>query len=125
MDGRVRQAAITLELADPEATIVHVRGQLDLGTAARFRAVLNQAVHGERCVVVDLRECSFIDSVSIGLMLTARRKATTTLASCESPMAVVAGGAVARTLEMVGADRVAVPVRANVDDALRAVEAPA
>jgi anti-anti-sigma factor len=121
MDSADTDATITLDLADG-ATIVHVRGQLDLGTAHRFRSVLTQAVHGERCVVVDLRECSFIDSVSIGLLLVARREATG-LDDCKAPMAVVAGGAVARTLELVGvgADPAAVPVCSTVDDALRAV----
>lgn len=123
MDERGGQAAITLELADA-ATVVHVRGELDLGTAQRFRSVLAQAVHGRRCVVVDLRECSFIDSVSIGLLLTARLEAVG-LANCESPLAVVAGGAVASTLELVGAARADVPVCATVDDALEAVGEPA
>jgi anti-anti-sigma factor len=122
MESGAKEAAITLELADP-ATIVHVRGHLDLGTAHRFRAVLKQAVHGERCVIVDLTECSFIDSVSIGLMLTARREAMK-LADCNSPLAVVAGGAVARTLELVGADLASVPVCPSVDDALAAVQPP-
>jgi anti-anti-sigma factor len=124
LDRRERQPAITLELADPAATIVHVRGDLDLGTAHRFRSVLAQAVQGERCVIVDLRECAFIDSVSIGMMLTARRKAAM-LADCKAPLAVVASGAVARTLEFVRADLAAVPVCSTVDDALAAVEAPA
>ena len=121
MDSADTEATITLDLAEG-ATIVHVRGQLDLGTAHRFRSVLTQAVHGERCVVVDLRECSFIDSVSIGLLLVARREATG-LENRETPMAVVAGGAVARTLELVGvgADPAAVPVCSTVDDALSAV----
>lgn len=124
MDSGGRESAITLEFADP-ATIVHVRGQLDLGTAQRFRSVLTQAVHGERCVVVDLSECSFIDSVSIGLLLVARREATG-LGECRSPMAIVAGGAVARTLELVGvgADPAAVPVHSSIGDALVAVGSP-
>lgn len=121
MDSVDTEATITLDLAEG-ATIVHVRGQLDLGTAHRFRSVLTQAVHGERGVVVDLRECSFIDSVSIGLLLVARREATG-LENRKTPMAVVAGGAVARTLELVGvgADPAAVPVCSTVDDALSAV----
>jgi anti-anti-sigma factor len=122
MDRGEREPTIKLELVDPRATIVHVRGDLDLGTASRFRSVLRQAVHGERCVVVDLSDCGFIDSVSIALMLTARRDATM-LSDCKSPLAVVAGGAVARTLELVGADLAAVPVCSSVDDALIAVGA--
>lgn len=123
MERAGSEPAITLELREPAVTVVHVRGHLDLGTAHRFRAVLKQAIHGERCVVVDLRDCSFIDSVSIGLLLTARRDAMK-LADCDSPLAVVAGGSVARTLELVGADLAAVPVCSTVDDALAAVRPP-
>ena len=123
MQSGEQAPTITLELADPAATIVHVRGDLDLGSATRFRSVLKQAVHGERGVVVDLSECGFIDSVSIGLMLTARRD-TLRLADCRAPLAVVAGGAVARTLEVVGADLAAVPLCPTVDDALTAVGPP-
>jgi anti-anti-sigma factor len=123
LESREREPGITLELAEPAATIVHVRGDLDLGAATRFRSVLKQAVHGERCVVVDLSGCGFIDSVSIGLMLMARRDVTR-LADCDSPLAVVAGGAVARTLDVAGADHAPVPLCATVEDALTAVGAP-
>lgn len=122
MERRESEPAISLELAGPGATIVRVRGELDLATTDRFRAVLTQAANGDRAIVVDLRECSFIDSVSIGVMLAARR-APALAGTRPTPVAAVASGIVARSLQMVGADLASLPICSSVDGALEAVGA--
>ena len=123
MDRTDREPTINLELSDSGATIVHVRGELDLATVDRFRSVLTQAASGNRAIVVDLRRCSFIDSVSIGAMLAAQRDPSEQEEAGQTRMAAVANGVVARALQMVGADLVALPVCPTIEAALESVGA--
>jgi anti-anti-sigma factor len=111
--------AIELELLEPTATVVHVRGELDMGTAHQFRAVLRQAVSGNRPVIVDLLECPFIDSLSIGMLITTQR-ALAEKHEQSTPLAIVATGFVVQALDMLGKD-FAPPVYSTVGDALGAV----
>jgi anti-anti-sigma factor len=119
MPEREESPAVKLELLGPAATIVHVRGELDMRTAHQFRAVLRQAVSGDRPVIVDLLECPFIDSLSIGMLITTQR-ALAEKHERTTPLAIVAKGFVVRALELLGKD-FAPPIYATVRDALEAV----
>ena len=58
------------------AVVVAVRGEIDLASEARLTDALTAAVDEHPAVLVDLCECSFMDSVGIGAVLSASRKAT-------------------------------------------------
>ena len=57
--------------ADVDATIVEVDGELDLDSAPRLRAVLDDAVdRGDMRIVVDAANLGFCDSVGLSVLLT-------------------------------------------------------
>lgn len=61
---------------DGPVYLVTVTGELDLSTAARFRAKLFDAVaRGGRKLILDLRGVTFIDSTNIGTLMDAHRRA--------------------------------------------------
>ena len=51
------------------AAVVVVRGDVDLATAARFRAALDAAVDGCGRVEVDFRDTTFMDSTGLAALL--------------------------------------------------------
>ena len=57
-------------------TVVLVRGEVDIDTAPRLRAVLGTAVDGGVPVVVDLGGVTFMDSAGFGLLAAAQREVT-------------------------------------------------
>jgi anti-sigma B factor antagonist len=58
------------------ATVVTVRGEVDLGSGHHLRdIVLEQLLAGRLRVVVDLREVEFLDSVGLGMLVAARKRA--------------------------------------------------
>ena len=57
-------------------TVVAVRGQLDVATAPRFRQVLVEAQYGGGTdVVVDLAGVEFLDSMGLGVLVGAIKRA--------------------------------------------------
>jgi anti-sigma B factor antagonist len=74
----------TAEWMGDSSAAITVVGELDLHTSARLRAVLDEV--RERGItdhlVVDLSECTFLDSTGLGLLVKAQRQA-------ESPLNVV------------------------------------
>lgn len=67
------------------ACVLSVGGQADLHTAPDLRARLDELIDAdERRIVVDLTETSFIDSMSLGVLLSARKR----LAAAEGVLAV-------------------------------------
>jgi anti-sigma B factor antagonist len=57
------------------AVVVSVAGQADLHTAPELRDAIAQAIDdGELRIVVDLTEATFIDSMTLGVLLGARRR---------------------------------------------------
>ena len=59
----------------PPTAVVAVRGDLDLELAANLRAELVQHIEsGVFDLVVDLRECGFVDSAGLSLLLTTRAR---------------------------------------------------
>lgn len=67
-----RPGELTIDvLADRDATILLLRGELDLGSAPVLEQALREAEDGRGRLVVDLSELSFIDSTGIHLLLKA------------------------------------------------------
>lgn len=66
------------EIRRPGVTIVEVSGELDLLTASRMAALLDEVVRTRRHdnVVVDLRATEFIDSAGLQTLLSAKRRLT-------------------------------------------------
>jgi anti-anti-sigma factor len=62
--------AVTLERHSPSVAIVTLRGEHDLATRAEINATLAR-VGQEADVLVDLSECTFIDSSAIGALVAA------------------------------------------------------
>ncbi|HET6712289.1 MAG TPA: STAS domain-containing protein [Actinomycetota bacterium] len=57
-------------------TVVNVRGELDLSTSAELRAALDAALgEGAPRVAVDLTEVSFMDSSSLGVLVSCLKEA--------------------------------------------------
>ena len=54
---------------------VRVIGELDLATVAQFRSHVHEALHTGGPVVLDLREVALIDSVNLGVLMGAHRRA--------------------------------------------------
>jgi anti-anti-sigma factor len=69
VDGPV-PGAVTLERHSPGVAVVTLRGEHDLATRAEISATLAR-VGDEADVLVDLSECSFIDSSVIGALVVA------------------------------------------------------
>ena len=64
------------EPAGDTAHVVGVRGEIDLFTAPEFKQHIHAAIEdGAELVVVDLCEASFIDSSSLGVLISAARRA--------------------------------------------------
>jgi anti-anti-sigma factor len=56
-------------------TVVAVCGELDLGTVARVRERIEDALADRPAsLVVDLTQCSFLDATALGMLLEAHRR---------------------------------------------------
>lgn len=63
------------EQVDKKTRIVAVRGEIDLFTAPEFKQRVNAAIEaGIELVLVDLNEASFIDSSSLGILISAHKR---------------------------------------------------
>lgn len=84
---------------DAGRRIVRVRGELDLATCPQLETALSDVPPGEH-VVLDLIECSFLDSAAIRVVLAGAERAT----SSGSRLSLVATNpGVLRVLEIVNA----------------------
>jgi anti-sigma B factor antagonist len=95
----IRFRASSERLAD-ETQVVSIVGELDLYTAPQFEQAL--ALNGSEPsrVVVDLSECTFIDSTGLGILLKADRHI-----GRDALLIVAAGPEVLRAFEVSGLDR--------------------
>ena len=60
---------------DADTHVIAVSGEVDLFTAPEFKARIHDAIEaGRDLVVVDLTATSFIDSSSLGVMISAHRR---------------------------------------------------
>lgn len=83
--------------------VVAVSGELDVHTAERVSAKLQEAIADDDCcVIVDLLETSLVDSVGIGVLAGAARRVTSTggrfVLAADDPRFL-------RTLRITGLDR--------------------
>ena len=60
---------------DDARTVVAVHGEIDIFTAPEFKALIAGAIEaGRELVVVDLAAATFIDSSSLGVLISAHRR---------------------------------------------------
>jgi anti-anti-sigma factor len=82
-------------------TVIAVRGELHTHTAYDLAPLLDEASEAEKRIVLDLSDCSFIDSTGIALVLNADRRLSD--AGIESGMTLCGlQGQVRRVLEIAG-----------------------
>jgi anti-sigma B factor antagonist len=63
------------EPVDDTTHVVAVRGEIDIFTAPEFKALIAGAIEaGRDTIVVDLSAVSFIDSSSLGVLISAHRR---------------------------------------------------
>lgn len=101
--------------------VLHVSGDLDLATAPAFRqAIVGAVAAGDRRLIVDLGATDHLDSVGLGLLLGARKRAVAhggdLVVVCPEPR-------LRRVLELTELTRI-VPVVERLADALDADERP-
>lgn len=60
--------AISIGTAGPHG-LVRPEGELDVGTAAQLREAVNAALDGHGTLVVDLSAVTFLDSVTLGVLI--------------------------------------------------------
>jgi anti-sigma B factor antagonist len=107
---------------DGGTSVVAVSGEVDVHSAPALRdAITALLASGERSVVVDLSEVSFLDSTGLGALVSARTAAGTTGGSL--PL-VCTHERVLRLFTITGLDDV-FEIHAGVDDALKSVAAGA
>lgn len=106
--------ALTVEQL-PKATVLHVRGELDVATAPAVRDALVEVL-GEPCshLIVDLSGVHFIDNTAIGVIVGAHTRITSQGGRFS---AVVTTTAVRKVLQIAGLLR-AWRVTGSVEDAL-------
>jgi anti-sigma B factor antagonist len=105
--------SIDVERGDA-ATLVVLRGDLDLATAPELRECLVKVIdEGER-VVIDLEAVGFLDSAGLGILVGGLKRARTRGGELEL---VSTGQDVLKPLEITGLDRV-FTIHAGRDDAL-------
>ena len=106
------------EQVDDSTHLVAVRGEIDLFTAPEFKQRINGAIDaGRAAVVVDLTGATFIDSSSLGVLISAHRRLTgrdgRLVVACDVP-------AVLNTFKITGLDSV-LEIHENRDAALTAL----
>ncbi len=98
-DPRSEQPGQLTVVVRPEqdATLVAVRGELDLLNAPRLTAEVDAILGtGARPIAIDLTEITFMDSAGIHVLVNARQRATRHIA------VICAPGPVAKSLELLG-----------------------
>lgn len=102
----------------PNATVVHVRGEVDLVTAPTLHRVLVDVLNGAYChLIVDLSGVEFLDVTGLGVIAGAHGRVT---AADKRFTAVVTSTVVRRVLQATGLLRVW-RVTGSIEDALNDV----
>jgi anti-anti-sigma factor len=106
MDVEVR------ETIEPLARIVSIRGELDLASGLAARRVLSVAAPDARALVIDLTDCSFIDSSGLASLIETAR-----VRGPDRPPVIVCepGGAVAQLISLTGVHAIFRVVESLVD----------
>jgi anti-sigma B factor antagonist len=110
------------EQVDPTTQVVAVRGEIDIFTAPEFKERVNGAIDdGRDFVIVDLSGTTFIDSSSLGVLISAHRR----LGNRDGRLIIACNvSAVLNTFKITGLDAV-LEVVADREAALAARDAPA
>jgi anti-anti-sigma factor len=109
------------EAVHPDARIVSIAGEFDLSAADRAeRALTGASSDPERALVLDLTQCTFLDSTAVALIVGAARALT----NGQSKIAIASQpeSTVADMLRLTGIDKT-VPVLATLAEALEAAVA--
>jgi anti-sigma B factor antagonist len=96
------------------ATLVTVEGQLDISTAEELAEPTRLAVNADCPLILDLSECTFVDSTGLRYVLHAH----TALADSGRAMVVVIDNPHVRDLFALTAIDLTVPVFTNLDEAI-------
>jgi anti-anti-sigma factor len=100
------------------ARIVAIAGEFDLAAAERAKPVLDRAsADPERALVLDLLQCTFLDSTAIALIVGAARALTN--GQSKVAIASVPDSEVRDMLRLTGIDKT-IPVLGTVSEALEA-----
>ncbi|HUF83569.1 MAG TPA: STAS domain-containing protein [Acidimicrobiia bacterium] len=59
-----------------DATVIHVRGEIDMSTCERLRDVIEPHLGPQQAIVLDLSQVEFMDSSSLHVLEEARGKLT-------------------------------------------------
>jgi len=62
--------------ATDEATVIHVRGEIDMATAGRLRDAIEPHMGPKQTIVLDLSEVKFMDSSALHVLVQARGRLT-------------------------------------------------
>ncbi len=100
------------EIMPTGAGVVYVAGELDLASAPRFQEALSELSADP--VVVDLSECTFLDSAGMGVLLASAR---TLSESGRSLRVATADSRILRVLEITAVDTL-IAVHPDVEAAL-------
>jgi anti-sigma B factor antagonist len=66
---------VAIEELDGDVKVFNLRGELDHATARELRAPLDEAIDaGESAFLIDLSDCSFIDSTGLSVLVHARSR---------------------------------------------------
>jgi anti-anti-sigma factor len=111
--ARAGDVEVTLE-ALPEGTVVaRVEGELDLATSPDFQEAIETTDPGSR-LVVDLTECTFLDSSAVRVLTATARAAD---AAGGSVLLVASDPGIRRVLQIAAIDTL-LPVHETLDSAL-------
>ncbi len=102
-DEGIAMTYLISERTGGHSRVIRVDGELDLAVAPRLKEDLHRLIdEGERHIVLDLTEATFIDSTTIGALLSATRRVREYNGSLEI---VCTNRNVLRTFEFAGLDR--------------------
>jgi anti-sigma B factor antagonist len=117
--------AITEQTSTGSHRVIAARGEIDLYTAPDLKQVLTTAIdEGERRIVIDLTDVSFLDSTALGVLIGAVKR----LRTRGGALAIVnVDSSIAKTFEITGLDQIftILPTRGDAIDAIDQVEGDA
>jgi anti-sigma B factor antagonist len=111
--ARAGDVEVTRETLPGGVVVVRVEGELDMATSATFEEALGVPEAGGQ-VVIELTECTFLDSSAVRLLVGAARAADT---SGGKVSLVASDPGILRVLEIAAVDTM-LPVHETLDSAL-------
>ena len=111
--------AITEQGSEAGHFVIAARGEIDLFTAPELKQVVTDAIEsGERRVVIDLTDVSFLDSTALGVLIGAVKR----LRSRGGALAIVnTEASITKTFEITGLDQI-FTILPSRDEALAALD---